>query len=192
MRDVSDANASAVAGRPVAAQPARPAAHRPAADLVAYAAIVDAATETRAVELSAHASIRVPDALALLGGGPSGDGAIHDGVVITAPYRWGEQVAAASRSFTAAAGGGTYGHAVTATPGRAGYSIHLVWPGEPEPDWRMLVPFHLAYAGASNLNADRRVPGQMRHNLGVVNDFDDAVTLTLLWGYMEGETSWPQ
>jgi len=149
---------------------------------------VAAPAETRAVELPAHGSVRVPDALAFLGGGPAGDGASHDGVVLTAPYRWGEQVVATSRSFTAAPGGGTFGHAVTAAPGRAGYSNHLVYPGDPaawEGGWN-------PYGLPSTLYADRRFPGQMRHNLGVVNDFDEPVTLTLLWGYMYfGEYYYP-
>jgi hypothetical protein len=106
--------------------------------------------ETRTVGLPAHGSVRIPDALSNLGGGSSGDGAAHDAVVLTAPYRWGEQVVAVSRSFTAVAGGGTYGHAVTAAPGRAGYSNHLVYPGEPEPVARWLGTFV-----ASTVYADR-------------------------------------
>jgi hypothetical protein len=138
------------------------------------------------VELAGHASTRIADALAFLGGGPGGDGAAHDAVLVTSPYRWGEQLVAASRTFTAAEGGGTFGHAVTAAPGRAGYSNHLVYPGEPEPAW-ISYPVGLNVpAGSSTLYADRRVPGQFRHNLGVVNDFDQTVTLTLLWGFLEG------
>jgi hypothetical protein len=162
-------------------------------DAVAFLRRVTAPAEIHTVGVPAHGSVRIPDALAFLGGGPFGDGAGHDAVVLESAYRWGEQVVAASRTFTAAPGGGSYGHTVTASPGRAGYSNHLVYPGEPEPDWAYQVAFNVAYAGASTLYGDRRVPGQFRHNLGVVNDFDEPVRLTLLWGHMEnGEHFYPE
>ncbi len=153
---------------------------------------VAASTSTSSLELPGHGSTRIADVLSYLGGGPEGDGAPHDALVLTSPYRWGEQVVAASRTSTAEPEGGTYGHAVTAAPGRTGYSNHLVYAGEPEPEWMVFTLGAVPYAGASTLYADKRVPGRFRHNLGVVNDSDDAVTLTLLWGHMqEGEELLP-
>jgi hypothetical protein len=92
---------------------------------------------------------------------------------------------AASRISTPASDGGRFGHAVTAAPGRAGYSNHLVWLGEPEPDWMVPTLRQIPYAGASTLYLDLGSPGRFRHNLGVVNDFDEPVTLTVRWAHME-------
>jgi len=141
---------------------------------------VAAPTSQRIVALAAHTSVRIPDTLAWAGGGPSGDGVTHDALVLTAPYRWGEQLVAVSRSSTPApepelrTAGGTLGHAVTAVPTRLGYTNHL---GSLDPMNRAT-----SIGWESLLLLDRRDPSRFRHNLGVVNDTDEAITVTLRWG----------
>jgi hypothetical protein len=137
----------------------------------------------KTIDLPAHGSLAVADALAWAGGGPGRDGVIHDAFVITSPYRWGEQLVVASRSSTPSsdlierAAGGTLGHAVPAVPGRTGYTNHL-----PDQD-----PDHIGIGGStgvpSEIVLDVRRPGQYRHNLGVVNDSNQAITVTLRWGF---------
>jgi hypothetical protein len=138
----------------------------------------------KTIDLPAHGSLAVADALAWAGGGPGGDGVTHDAFVITSPYRWGAQLAVASRSSTPSsdpterAAGGTLGHAVPAVPGRTGYTNHL-----PDQD-----PVHIGISGSTgrepaHVVLDLRTPGQYRHNLGVVNDSDQTITVTLRWGY---------
>ena len=145
----------------------------------------------RTVELAAHASVRIPDALAWVGGGPTGDGTKHDALVLTSPYRWGEQLQVASRAFTPSSdpaerdAGGTMGQGVVAVPGRLGYSNHLqdlfTYDGE-------------TYVGRpAQLILDPRTPGRYRHNLGIVNDHEELLQLTLSWGYSEYQLdgTWP-
>jgi hypothetical protein len=145
----------------------------------------------RTVELAAHASVRIPDALSWVGGGPTGDGTKHDALVLTSPYRWGEQVQVASRTFTPSSdpaerdAGGTMGQGVVAVPGRLGYSNHLqdIYFTDLE-----------TYVGRpAQLILDPRTPGRYRHNLGIVNDHDEALQLTLTWGYTDGgpDMPWP-
>jgi len=135
----------------------------------------------RTVDLLANASVRIPDALAWVGGGSAGDGVTHDALVLTSPYRWGEQVVAVSRSSTPApepdlrAAGGTLGHAVTAVPTHVGYTNHL---DAIDPDHR-----YTDFGHPSLVLLDRRDPERYRHNLGVVNDTDEPIQVTLRWGY---------
>ena len=136
---------------------------------------------TRTVELGPHASWHITDALAWVGGGPTGDHVLHDALVLTTPYRWGEQVVATSRTSTPSvdpaerARGGAFGQAVTALPTRLGHTNHLV----------ALDPYLsvVTTGRPSLLTLDRRDPARFRHNLGVVNDADDPLTVTLRWAY---------
>jgi hypothetical protein len=97
---------------------------------------------------------------------------------VTSPSRWGAELVVVSRTFTRGESGGSYGQAVPAVPGRVGYSNHLPF----DEDGRILRQVALPTLRASNLTLDRRVPGQFRHNLGIVNDGGEAVELTLMWG----------
>ncbi len=132
------------------------------------------------VTLPAHGSLRIPDALAWLGGGDAGDGVKADALVLTAPYRWGANLVAAARVSTPASGGGSYGQAVPAVPSVAGYSNHLPYYPE-DTDAYYNIPWEERRPATFSL--DLREPGRFRHNLGVVNDEDEPVELTLLWGY---------
>jgi hypothetical protein len=127
------------------------------------------------LEMGAHASFHVADALSWAGGGANGDGTTHDALIVTSPYRWGEQLVAASRTYTAAQDpgleGGTYGHAVVAVPGLVGFSNHLA---EISLGWNEI-------DSPSTFILDRREPGRYRHNLGVTNPTDRTLTLRL-WG----------
>lgn len=134
----------------------------------------------RDVELPAHGSLKIPDALTWVGGGPNGDASSHDALCLTSPYRWGEQVVAVARSFTPSpdaelrARGGTVGHGVPAVPGRLGYTNHLIdLP---------LAPYDGTVGTDSSLGLDRRRAGQFRHNLGIVNPGDQPALLKLWWG----------
>ena len=65
------------------------------------------------------------------------------------------------------------GHAVIAVPGRLGHTNHLYELGEAH-EW---------YVGlASQILLDRVDPVRFRHNLGVVNDHEDPLNLTLALG----------
>jgi hypothetical protein len=135
---------------------------------------------TKTIELGAHASTRINDALAWVGGGPAGDGAEHDALVITTPYRWGAQLIATSRTFTPApepelrAAGGSMGHAVTSVPTRLGYTNHLVFLNKTAFSYNWF---------ASQLLLDLRQPGRFRHNIGVVNDTSEPLEVRLRWPY---------
>jgi hypothetical protein len=140
----------------------------------------------KTIELAPRGSWHVDDALAWAGGGPGGDGVAHEALVITSPYRWGEQVVAVSRCATLssdpveAAAGGTMGHAVVAVPGRVGYSNHILRQEEDGSPPALL------------LLEDRA--SQFRHNLGVVNDGGEPLELTLWWGMDRSNTFyrlWP-
>jgi len=103
--------------------------------------------------------------------------------VLTSPYRWGEQVVAASRTFTPAGGAGqpgSYGQAVVAVPGRLGYSNHL----QLVDNWTW-VYYNVNSIGlrAAHFDLDRLSPGRFRHNLGVVNDHPEPLRVTLVWGW---------
>lgn len=117
--------------------------------------------KTTLQHLPAHGSVALRNALAGLGGGASGDGVTIDALVIDAPYRWGAQLAAYSRTFTGDTG--TYGQSVPAVPSSSGYSTHLRWHD----------PYLISATGDGPTSAfvlDRRVPGRFRYNIGVVND----------------------
>lgn len=133
------------------------------------------------VTLPARGSRRIPDALGWLGGGEAGDGVKADALVLTSPYRWGANLVAAARVSTPAEGGGSYGQAVPAVPGVVGYSNHLPYYPEKMGDtyygvfWEEWRP--------STFSLDLREPGRFRHNLGIVNDEDEPVEITLEWAY---------
>jgi len=144
---------------------------------------VVAPEERRVVELAPRSSIKIPDILTWAGGGPDGDGVPLDALVLTSPYRWGEQVVAVSRTFTPfepQSGAGSYGQAVPSVPSRLGYSNHLQlvdnWP------W---VYNGISEKGkrAAHLDLDHRFPERFRHNIGVVNDRPEPLRVTLVWGW---------
>jgi hypothetical protein len=142
------------------------------------------------VDLAGHASLRIPDVLSWVGGGPAGDGTTHEALVITTPYRWGEQVVAASRTSTPPsdeaerAAGGSMGQGVVAVPGRVGYSNHLL---------ELYTDDLEVFVGRpAVLILERREAGRFRHNLGMVNDSDEPLTVTLGWGYTEVPISPPR
>jgi hypothetical protein len=143
----------------------------------------------KTIDLAGHASLRIQDALTWAGGGDRGDGVTHDALVLTSPYRLGQQVGAAGRSFTPSAdpveraAGGTMGQAVVALPGRTGYTNHLQ---------DVNTPVEMFTGRVAQLVLDRRDPTRFRHNLGVVNDADTPLTVTLWWGYCEENLAgWP-
>lgn len=127
------------------------------------------------VTLPAKASHKIDNVLAALGGGPHGDGTAFDALVIESPHRAGNQVSAFSRTYTADAGGGTYGQAVPAVPSLLGYSNHV--------DLSTIGAAQLADSD-SILTLDRRAPGQYRHNLGIVNTSDEPITIRLRYGVL--------
>ena len=122
------------------------------------------------VELAPAASTAITDVLAVLGGGPLGDGVTNDALVITAPYAWGQQLSVYSRTYTVDTEGGTFGQAVPAIPGRLGYSNH-------HSDFR--TPSDSVTPSHSSIILDKRNPNQFRHNIGVVNDSPEPVTVRL-------------
>ncbi|HNX49300.1 MAG TPA: hypothetical protein PLS53_09755 [Thermoanaerobaculaceae bacterium] len=133
---------------------------------------------TKTVDLQAHGSARIENALGWMGGGAAGDGVTHDALVVTSPYRFGEQVVAVSRVWTPSldaseeARGGTMGQAVPAVPGTTGYSNHVGDLYQPD-----------MFTGMNAmLVLDHREAGRFRHNLGLANDRDEAVTVSLWWG----------
>lgn len=131
------------------------------------------------VELPPYGSTRIGDILGWMGGGPEGDGVGNDALVLTSPSRWGEQLVAISRTSTPDPGGGSYGVAVPAVPDRVGYSNHLPY----DEDRSALDMVAFPSLRASNLTLDRRTPGQFRHNIGIVNDGDETISLTLVWAW---------
>ncbi|MEA2237004.1 MAG: hypothetical protein QOC81_1728 [Thermoanaerobaculia bacterium] len=125
------------------------------------------------VRLAAHGSLAMRDVLKTLGGGPAGDGVTTDALVIDAPYRWGAQLAAYSRTYTSAPDGGTYGQSVPAVPSAVGYSNHVR-------DFRS--PSDVS-GFPSTIVLDKRDVSRFRHNLGVVNDSDTAFDIRLYDGF---------
>ena len=143
--------------------------------------------EERTVDLPGHGGTTIPDVLAWAGGGPDGDGIDHDALVLTTPYRWGENLVASARVWTLdsdaalRARGGTMGQAVPAVPGTVGYSNHLPWEGGTTVS---VYPFQFPFIRNATLILDYREPGRFRHNLGVVNDGDQPLTVHLTWASM--------
>lgn len=134
----------------------------------------------REVVLPAQGSLKLADVLRLLGGGPAsigGDGVINDALMITSSYRWGAQLVAYSRTFTASSRpeerGGTYGQAVPAVPSRVGYSTHLPLFERSS---------SVFYNTQTEFVIDRRDPARFRHNIGVVNDSAETLTVGLRYG----------
>jgi hypothetical protein len=144
------------------------------------------------IVLSGRGSLRVEDVLRTLGGGPGGDGTKHDALFLSSEYRWAEQVAAVARIWMRDPGtGGTYGHSVPAVPAPFGYSNHSVnQPRGSDPD----VPrFNVgANALAAHIDLDLREPGRYRHNLGIVNPSDEAISIQLAWTFHDGYWSWEE
>ncbi len=142
---------------------------------------------TRTIELPGHGSRVITDVLSWAGGGPGGDGIDHDALVLTAPYRWGENLVAAARVWTPdsdpvlRAEGGTMGQAVPAVPDTAGYSNHLPWEKDTESVNGGVYAYQWPEIRNATLILDYRKPGRFRHNLGVVNDGDQALTVRLTW-----------
>jgi len=119
--------------------------------------------------LAPHASKKIDNVLRELGGGPAGDGTPTDALITHSNYRKDRQVSVVSRSYTTAAGGGTYGQGIQAVPSVIGYSNHLA-PTTND--------MYLAETSPTFV-LDKRVPNQYRHNLGVVNTSDDPLSITL-------------
>lgn len=122
--------------------------------------------------LEAGASRKVTNVLGELGGGPTGDGAATDAVIVESPYRSRAQLSVYSRTYTSSSGGGTYGQAIPAVPTLVGYSNHIA-------------PTTLARSIADTQPVfllDRRDPGQYRHNVGMVNTSDGPLTIRLRYG----------
>jgi hypothetical protein len=128
--------------------------------------------QTSVRHLPAHASLALRNVLSALGGGSAGDGVTLDALVIDAPYHWGAQLSAYSRTFTDSADGGTYGQSVPAVPSTVGYSTHV----RPLPSPAI---YDTLEGTASIFLIDQRQPGRFRHNLGVVNDGAKPLDLTL-------------
>jgi len=125
--------------------------------------------QTKTYSIAAHASLSIPDALKAFGGGASGDGTTLDALVIDAPYRWGSQLVASSRTYTSSPDGGTYGQSVPAVPSIVGYSNHLH-----DRHHTLLVPSD----PTSSFVVDE-LNGHYRHNVGVVNDRDTPLEMRL-------------
>jgi len=123
--------------------------------------------------LTAHSSLAIRDVLKTLGGGPSGDGVTTDALVIDAPYRWGAQLAAYSRTYTSGSDGGTYGQSVPAVPSAIGYSNHVR-------DFRAPTDTE---GFPSTIVLDKRNVARFRHNVGVVNDTDAAFDVRFYDGF---------
>ncbi|MEA2237005.1 MAG: hypothetical protein QOC81_1729 [Thermoanaerobaculia bacterium] len=127
--------------------------------------------------LPAHGSLALRNVLNALGGGAAGDGVTLDALVIDAPYHWGAQLSAYSRTFTDASDGGTYGQAVPAVPSTVGYSTHP----RPRPTVHGLPIYDHLEGTPSMFVIDQRQPGRFRHNLGVVNDGSKPLELSLIY-----------
>jgi hypothetical protein len=123
--------------------------------------------------LAAHGSVAMRNVLNMMGGGSAGDGVTLDALVIDAPYHWGAQLSAYSRTFTEASDGGTYGQAIPAVPTTTGYSTH------PQLDY-----YSPDYT-SSLFVIDQRQPGRFRHNLGVVNDGAKSLEMRLAYSYLQ-------
>ncbi len=133
----------------------------------------------RSFTLAPHESLAVRDVLPWVGGGPTE----HDALVVASRYRWGQQLAVSGRISTRDVGtGGRFGHAVHAVPGRVGYSNHTQFKTGGGSEILNVTSPGLR---SSSLSLDHRNPGRFRHNVGVVNDSDDPLTLTLVWGYAD-------
>jgi len=144
--------------------------------------------QTEELALPAHGSQHVADAMTWLGGGPQGDGEAHDALVVSSSYRWGKQLVVVARVSTGGEGG-TYGHAVPAVPGRVGYSNHIPYLSSEPPALFARTPGR----AVAHLDLDLREGNRFRYNIGVVNDLDTPLTLTLIWGYhdwLEPEIGW--
>ncbi len=141
------------------------------------------AAEERFV-LAPHASRKIPSVLSWMGGGESGDGNSHDAMYISAPFRIGEQLRIDGRIWTSdPQTGGAFGHALQAVPSPFGYSNHGQYARPFGRElWWAAAPFQLFSAF---LQLDERIPGQFRHNVGVVNPYDEDLELALMWGYQD-------
>ncbi len=147
----------------------------------------------RTVELGPHASTRIADVMAFIGAGATGDGVTHDALVVTSPYRLGEQVVASARISTLSldpterAQGGTMGQGVPAVPGRTGYTNHLTQFSDSDPSAGNVE--YLVGRPATYI-LDHREAGRFRHNMGFANDSGEPVTVSLTWGFSIGH-DWP-
>jgi hypothetical protein len=128
--------------------------------------------QTTVRHIPAHGSIALQNILSILGGGTAGDGVTLDALVIDAPYRWGAQLSAYSRTFTDSTDGGTYGQAVPAVPSTVGYSTH-------SRQRSTSYIFNATDGPGSAYVLDLRQPGRFRHNLGVVNDGSKPLEMTI-------------
>ncbi len=138
--------------------------------------------------LQAHGSLRIQDVLVALGGGEPGDGVRHDALFVEADYRWAEQVVAVARVWTRdPTTGGTYGHAVPSVPSPFGYSNHSV--SDPRDDYSA-PRFNIgANSFAAHIDLDMREPGKYRHNLGIVNNSEEALQIELAWTFQDNMRS---
>lgn len=135
----------------------------------------------RSIQLAPKGSKKVEDVLSFMGVGGADGGPWHDALIVTAPYKWAEQLAVAGRIYTRdPTTGEAFGHAVQAVPFPFGYSNHAEFLGlEGGPVYGAL--------SLSTLDAhfllDYREPGRFRHNFGITNVSEDPVQIALDWGF---------
>ena len=138
--------------------------------------------DEKTLMLGPRASRRLPNVLSWVGGGEDGDGATHDALFISAPFRFGRQLRIDGRVWTTDPDtGGSFGHALQAVPAPFGYSNHAQFARGISGELSLMQPQFPRQA--SFVQLDLRVPGQFRHNLGIVNPYDDELEIGLVWGY---------
>ena len=137
--------------------------------------------QERTITIPAHGSTAIVDTMAWLGGGAGADGTAHEAVVVTARSVWGRQLVVQGRISTLdPATGGRYGHSLPAVPGRLGYSNHVPFALEGDPE---LTNVLFPGLDGAHFDLDMREPGRYRYNIGITNDHDEPVTIRLLWGF---------
>lgn len=124
---------------------------------------VSAPGTAKRVALGARQSMKISNVLQELGGKGL------DAINIESPYRKNAQLSVYSRTYTMLATGGTYGQSVPAVPTSVGYSNHISPTGRANSIADTYSLFVL----------DKRDPQQFRHNIGVVNSSNDAISLRL-------------
>lgn len=128
--------------------------------------------------LAPRQSTKIENVLRALSGGPAGDGVPTDAVLVESSYRAGAQLSVYSRTWTPAPSGGSYGQAVPAVPSAVGYSNHGT----------------RSFAVSDTPSVfvlDKRDPGQFRHNVGVVNTSNEAITVRLLYAVAASDPADP-
>ena len=140
--------------------------------------------------LGPRASTHIPNVLSWVGGGQTGDGATHDALYVSAPFRFGEHLRIDGKIWTEKPDtGGTFGHALQAVPAPYGYSNHAQYAMAFNGELASVQPPFQRYAAF--LQLDTKVSGQFRHNIGIVNPYEEVLEIALMWGYDdEVVTAW--